>query len=598
MENKNYNIKFNNTPLSDEDIDKHKDFDALLEKFNDTPQEEPQQRPAGVYWMRYVAGAVAAALIGVLVFVGLNKNNNNSVDPMAFADQPYINPPIDNVKAQFASYKVNANQGGVYKYKNGSKVIVPPSAFVDDQGRVVEGEVNIKYREFHDYVDFFLSGIPMYYDSSGVRYNLESAGMMEIYAEQNGKMVNLHPDKKIDVELVSNINMPNVNVPPSYNIYKLDTENKNWVYQDVDKIDLIDDPNASSKEASEITQLNNQFRESLQSIALKEQRKLEQIEATIPRPSQPVRPERRNDSEFVFDFDFASQIEETAIIGSDNDVINQVEQDVNRSTQEINQLRQQYAGTLWQIGANNNPNINDNTLNQNWDDVKINQVNNRDYELTFIKGAQQLKVIANPVLSGSDYDNAMAEFNTSFAKYQQELSEREAKLKTQKDNLSAEIEKEKELAQMEHEEKVKTLRAKGLNDRATDEIIKRKVVNRFQATSLGIWNCDRPMPPFLVQVKGNFMDDDKNDLNYNTAYLVDKNLNTVCRFHANKDVVFNFNSNSENLLWMVTKENKIAVFRPEKFKAIEKDEKDYTFVMDVIDQPINNEDDVRKILQF
>ena len=59
-----------------------------------------------------------------------------------------------------------------------------------------------------------------------------------------------------------------------------------------------------------------------------------------------------------------------------------------------------------------------------------------------------------------------------------------------------------------------------------------------------------------------------------------------------------YNKFSENLLWIVTSENKLAVFPPEKFKDIDKQEGEYTFVMDLVDEEIASEDDVRRILQF
>ena len=79
---------------------------------------------------------------------------------------------------------------------------------------------------------------------------------------------------------------------------------------------------------------------------------------------------------------------------------------------------------------------------------------------------------------------------------------------------------------------------------------------------------------------------------------MDKNKNTVYRFYANEKADVLYNKFSENLLWIVTRENKLAVFPPEKFKAIDKKEGKYTFVMDLVDEAIASEEDVRRILQF
>ena len=67
-----------------------------------------------------------------------------------FAARNYVDPPLINVKPQFASYKCNANKGGIYEYESGSKLRVPAAAFMDNAGNLIEGEVEIKYREFHD----------------------------------------------------------------------------------------------------------------------------------------------------------------------------------------------------------------------------------------------------------------------------------------------------------------------------------------------------------------------------------------------------------------------------------------------------------------
>jgi len=205
---KNYDIRFNPKGLSSEEIARHQDFDALLNLLDESKPEAPTQRPV-VRRMYIWGGAVAAAVVGALFFFGLNNTSPDYPTQMAehFNTKPYIDQPLNQIKPQFASYKVNANEGGVFEYKNGSRLVVPKAAFVNDKGALIEGEVDLQYREYHDYVDFFLSGIPMYYDSLSTRYTLESAGMMEIFAEKDGKRVKMAPNKTIAVELVSEIDV-------------------------------------------------------------------------------------------------------------------------------------------------------------------------------------------------------------------------------------------------------------------------------------------------------------------------------------------------------------------------------------------------------
>lgn len=87
--------------------------------------------------------------------------------------------------------------------ETGTKVSIPAQAFVHKDGRPVEGEVEVVFNEYHSAGDIIASGIPMNYDSAGIKIDFESAGMFEIYAYQSGEELVLAKDKSIDVELAS-----------------------------------------------------------------------------------------------------------------------------------------------------------------------------------------------------------------------------------------------------------------------------------------------------------------------------------------------------------------------------------------------------------
>jgi len=144
-----YNIKINPPQPSSEDIAKHQNFDALLTQFNETPlpEESKSERKPRVIWLRYAAAAAAVLLLAVMVR-GLLQGEKGMSEEQYFASQPFINPPLSDIKPTFASAKINANQGGVYEYDNGSKLIVPAAAFKSADGKLVEGEVEIEYRFF------------------------------------------------------------------------------------------------------------------------------------------------------------------------------------------------------------------------------------------------------------------------------------------------------------------------------------------------------------------------------------------------------------------------------------------------------------------
>ncbi len=600
MKNKNYTWKRNPGALSQEQINAHKDFDELLQNLQNPAPQVPHKAPP--VKRLYYLGAVAAALIGVAFFFNHfasdQESSNNTFSEYA-ATQPYINPPLgEKVQAKFVKHQINGQSGGIYENENGSRLIVPPAAFTNSQGQTVKGEVDIRFREFHDYVDFFLSGIPMEYDSAGTTYHLESAGMVEIYAEQNGQRLNMAPGKSIEVELVSAVNLKKGEAIPSFNVYYLDTENRNWVYEGIDRITPIDDPSANEL-LSEEDQINQDFQQEMQKIETKQQRQIAEIEASLPKPLAPVKPQRANGSGQVFDFSF----EENQIDYGTNVPSAQQEQ-IRNDEQALQQLRSQYANTMWQVSPNNTEFPGQAVKSVTWDDMKLKFVGGQDYELTLLKGERSLSFLVNPVLTGQHYDKALAEFNRQQAEYEQQITRIEASLAGKKAELKRLADEEKRLAEASFQQRIEEYKAKGMHHRATDETIQQKIVNRFTAQRLGVWNCDRPLPPAIFALKCDFKGADDSDYNQNIAYLVDKGRNTVARFYTKKGCKMDFDIGSENLLWLVTKDNKIAIYPPEDFKKIKKVNKsrfertNHTFVMNLVDKPIETEEDIRKILEF
>ena len=597
MENNHYNINLNPKPLSSEEIAKHKDFDGLLEQFNATP---PPKKPSGIKPLYYIIGTIAAGLLGAILYFGAAGQEQAMTTSEYLASQPYINPPFEHIQQEFALGQVNADQGGVYLHDNGSKVIIPPAAFVDANGQSVKGAVDIKYREFHDFIDFYLSGIPMEYDSSGQTYFLESSGMVEVYAEQNGERLEIAPDKQLDIELISEIKVPASDRAsiPQFNVYQLDEEKRNWVYQGQDNIEVLEEDMSDllAEEDSPEAVAEAAYQEELANITSQEARELAAIEATIPRPLAPVKPERANGNDYVFNFDFAEQ----DIRFSSRARPGAAEREMDQNQDAINQLRKQYANTMWQLAPNNSTDFNQEMLAQiNWEDMSIERINNRDYELTLMNPNKTVKLLVNPVLQGEDYEEALKVFNADYAKFQSELAAREAQLEEQKKALAERIRTEKELANKSFREKIDYLKKQGKDNIASEVMIQQKIVNRFAVSELGVWNCDRPLPPFIYNLSGEFVENQsQQQYKHNTAFLVDKNKNTFCRYYNSEKATVRFDGRSDNMMWMVTPENKVAIYRPEQFKDINKREGEYTFVMDVIDRKIEKEEDLREILQF
>jgi hypothetical protein len=105
----------------------------------------------------------------------------------------------------FTEYKFDAKQCKFIQH-NKSRISVPAYTFYS-QGKLYEGEVTLKYREFTDQLDIILNNIPMNYNENYKHHLLESAGMFELYAYGNGKQLTFAPNKKIQVQMATQFNM-------------------------------------------------------------------------------------------------------------------------------------------------------------------------------------------------------------------------------------------------------------------------------------------------------------------------------------------------------------------------------------------------------
>ncbi len=584
MKKNNYKFNIDSERLSSEQVEKHKDFDALMSQFEVEATEKEEKKAVVVQMQpqrnrKWVKWAAAAAAIMAGVFFFYNSTQPTGLTTKQYlAQKAYIDPPLKNVKAQFASYKVDGSQGGQIEYNENSVLNIPENAFVHKSGNEVKGEVDIRYREFHDFVDFFLSGIPMEYDSAGQRYILESSGMIEIYAEQGGERLDLSPGKSIEIELHSEIKIRK-NESPKYNVYKLDTKARNWTYQGVDRLEIlpVNQPKKNAHSGSQ--KLAKQFNGRISDIEKKKDNDLAKIEATLPMPNAPTKPQRRNGTDMSFELDF----EEIEFADSE------------ASDESLAEMRK-YGNMVWQVAPGET--LNDAVGAIEWDDYKMQKLSVRDYELTLIKDAQMLKLKVNPVLTGDAYNEAMAGYNAALAKYNQLLTERSAQLQSQKDVVVQDFEKQKAAIQESYDNQLKAIQQQANSNIPKAEFVNRKVINRFKASSLGIWNCDRPVSPQAIAVKAKFVDNKNKKHDKSTAWLVNKNRNTIMRHYTNDNAKLEYELNGDNLLWVLTEDDKIAIYLPEEFKSINKKNTDHTFVMKVIDKQLGSEDNVRKILHF
>ncbi len=562
----NYNFKFNPEDLSSKKIEEYKDFDALLEKFKSEPPSKPKS-PARIRRLVYISGAIAAGIAVLWVILTVAPNTKTASPEAAakayFASQAYVNPPIPSIQPEFVRFDVDAESGGEILYASGSKLVIPRQAFMNDRGENVSGEVAIRFRELTDYIDFFLSGIPMTYDSAGVQYHLESAGMLEIYAEQNGRLLQLAPGKNIEVFFVSEILVQNLNEVPQFNVYQLDTASRNWTYRGVDQIEFLDeisiaedDPLAEAKKTL-IAQLKNIDKQKMAALA--------ELEANLPTLDKPLQPFPNDPDIPTFELDFPADAVDSEVAAL-------------------------HAQTVWQLSPKNAPFDENMLATYQWDISSIEKINNQEYEIVLRKPDQTLRILASPVLIGEDYQNAMSQYERDLADYEARMAQRENQLQREKEAIDSWGSDEKQSAISAYEEQISQNQ---FVNTSPSSLFRRKITNRFVASSLGIWNCDRPFLPEKMELNVALKGENGQIFQNTTAFVVDKAHNTVYRYYAAKGQPLKIDEQAKNLLWVVTEEEKIALFQ-----AAPNNKNDKELVLSLVDENIQNESDVRRALAF
>ena len=227
--------------ISDEKILKHKNFDKVLNQYH-----------AGNFWGTHLAkvllgSGTVVAVVAVVVYANYFNSTeeqqivrNDKGAPIEvivdMEEQAQGIEPLEDVKVVFELFNINTSRDTTISTLSGTELKIPAHAFVDKDGNVPNAAL-IKYREYHTPLDFFVSGIPMMFDTldQGPGH-FESAGMLEVRAFSNDKELSLARDKSMDVAMVS------FSDEDKFNVYHFDENKNKWNYKGRDVIEEIEMP--------------------------------------------------------------------------------------------------------------------------------------------------------------------------------------------------------------------------------------------------------------------------------------------------------------------------------------------------------------------
>ncbi len=530
-------------------------------------------------WSAIAAGITLMCFLGYLI--AKNKSDVPAVSQNEINQLPakknlnaFIQPPSKNLNVPFSRYEFDAAKGDTLVYSSGSIIIFPPNGLVNASGELIQGLVTVLYREFADPLDFYLSGIPMSYDSAGKTYNFESAGMCEIDVLKDNKPVFVNQKNSPKIHLASKSN------DPAHNLYYLDTNARNWKYVGKDLITSFKKDN---------------FKKPVQS-------KLNQSENSLL-PAKPVKPAKASGDRQAFSIAIepGSFEELFAYDRLKFELLNEVAQ-LNTDAEEL------------------------------WKNVQLNRTNNEGvYTVTFSNDKRSVTYRVKPVLEGADYEGAIKIYNEKLKAYESALSKRLAADKQFNDSIATINRKEQKRIENEiaannemnaliiaRNEKIKekkkqfaieAARNTALQEKAillSEEAYRKRelqiqasfvkqieentlinnVMRTFTINQFGIWNCDNPkFPSGAIPLIPFFSFMQSKDILFNQVAVVMKNFNGVCQYGPTAQLLLL--PGSPQMIWAI-KENYFYYFSYTDFlqSGINVNTKQFSFSMKRSEQPL------------
>jgi len=467
----NYNIRINPQRPSSEEIAKHQNFEALLQKLESKSAARPTTGSSK--YLKYVIGGSMALAASIALFIYF-RNQNFATDD-GFQGLA-LKQPFQNIQLPLAQYRVDAEKGDTLKHSSGSVIVIPATAFVDKNGKAVNGKVDIHYREYNNSVDKFLTGIPQSENNT----TLQSAAMIQIQGFKDGKPVFISKDKELQLELKSTI--PSSLPIESLTAYSFTNSDKDWVKGNAVKTEIItsdDLDKVDSKNGKNSKSENFSPREKFVSA----------LEKKYPLPLKPIEPRKG--------------------LPKDMMALN-----LDVKTAEFPELAK-YENVEWAAKKS----IVEPLPEDGWSGIKVNKISDLKYEMLMIpneiakkEGRKEIRFEAVPLIPYSK--KSYIEFEKNNLAYQE-------KLKIRNENFEKELSKwlqtEGRFAETDKKE-------------AGDKI--RNIVCRFSVNKFGLWNTANPFdlksigsiqPEFVtasgdkITVKEIFVSDDKNHIYYSSS---------------------------------------------------------------------------------
>lgn len=415
---------------------------------------------------------------------------------------PSIQPISETADLAYLVYSIDPKRGGNILLQSGTEIRFDRNCFQTRSTSPVE----IKVREFRDFTEAFAAGIPM---DHGKNETMETAGMIEIRAMQDGENVEIAPGKEMRVSLALYKN------PENFSFWHLEEQKAQW--KAMDAIFLVEDPEEINREIKR-TQFNLGKVDEKKLVCQSELTEIEQR-----KPDNSLMPQMGS-RKLQIDFD---EKEFPELRG-----YKEIEFEYVHYNEEVAKILKSRV----------------------WTNVELKKQD--DYLAVFTADKIKQSVKVRPVLKGKTLQEVQKQITAAQEEYEktvtakaeelEELTKRSLQLKAKLEGL-----KHDQLQELKRQQNWAANKME--NNRKSAQLINAVAV--FETNRFGLFNCDKPISyPQKPEVLMAFVDSDGHPLQLSEAYV----------FDFKQEVRFDFGSNKthgiEQLAWEDHNKNTILAF--------------------------------------
>lgn len=411
---------------------------------------------------------------------------------------------LKEIKVKDEVFVFNSEESFALHTRDGSVVYIDENSFEYSDGTMLKGDVEVSFKEYHNIMDVIKSRVKMTYDSAGVKYHLQSAGMFEISGKKNGKEIQVKNGKELRVDLMTQTN------GGKFNFYKF--ENNNWSFLHKDESFAKQDGKGLSEIEEELINVADKIRE---------------IESDMP-----IKPDLIDDEKLNIKLDF-KEFEFPELAGFKDVLFEFLDDEMSAESLE----------------------------GFDWDFVEINKIEKEIYRLSVYSKGKKYMFNTKPVIGNHQ---KLGVFSRLFNKYKKELAVQTAiakSLNVDKMSLLRSSEN-KRISSLITYKNISVNKSKTEQTRA--KLIRSFQISSFGMFNS---DCPANLPegPMFV---ADFKAVDNDSLEHRYAYLVEKNTKRLFTFYPQNYSNFRCDPKSNNMIVVLTDSNRIYACDNKAFEGV------------------------------